>query len=384
MDAIPKKRPKKYTLRRGSTLFECEHVLTNLLNSPVPIRLSLPSDDRRVFLKDLRVAAIVSAASSVPIVTCEWGSQVTAHTYASLVGLAATVYGKPFVEGQQYASVGDARRNLGERLDILEDPPGSKETLTFCAIDEETRRQPVALSGLSSKAAFTAQFAKYVNDYFDKGPSAGFSASIAPSLFDEQSSTEDAIYGFVYELYQNTFNHGSLNEEQEVIRGLRTIRLRKRVGHKRSRDSFIRGAKEFGELEEYLEATVPVEGPFKFYEISISDNGMGILSRFRASRGISRGGSQEGDIELLNRIVAESLSSDARKSKMGEGGLKKALRAVDGVKGFVSLRTDDVWVVRSSAYAGGASPEKWLTPVRGLDGLSRIPGTHFSLILLAS
>ncbi len=384
MDAIPKKRAKKYALRRGSTLFECERVLTNLLNSSVPIRLSLPSDDRRVFLKDLRVAAIVSAACSEPLVTCEWGPQVTAHTYASLVGLAATVYGEPFAEAQPYASVGDARRNLAERLDILEDPPASKETLTFCAIDEETRRQPVALSGLSSKGEFTAQFAKYVNEYFDKGPSGGFSASLAPSLFDEQGSTEDAIYGFVYELYQNTFNHGSLNEEQEVIRGLRTIRLRKRGGHTRSRDSFIRGAKEFGELEQYLEATVPVEGPFKFYEISISDNGMGILSRFRATTSIGRGGSKEDDIELLNRIVAESLSSDARKSNMGEGGLKKALRAVDGVKGFVSLRTDDVWVVRSSAYAGGGPPEKWLTPVRGLKGLSRIPGTHFSLILLAS
>lgn len=386
MKSRPRQKLNKFTLRRTSTLFECERLLTNVVSSTAPIRLCLPSDDRRVFLKDLRVAAIISAASHLPTVTCEWPPQVSTHTYKSLMGLAATVYGTPPADRQQYASVTEARRSLAERLDILEDPPGSKETLTFCAIDEETRRQPIALSGLSSKAAFTTQFGKYVKDYFDRGPSVDFSASIAPGLFDQGASTEEAIYGFVYELYQNTVSHGSLNEHQDIVRGLRTIRLRKRVGSKTSRDSFIRGAKEFGELENYLEETTPAKGLFKFYEISISDNGMGILSRFRTSRSLPKGPGEgrSDDLELLNHIVAESLSSDTRKSKFGEGGLQKALRAVDRVRGFVSLRTDDLWVFRSPESADGVTADDWLTPVKCADELSRIPGTHFSLILRAS
>ena len=373
-------------MARTSSLFDCEHLLKRLVTSTEPILLLLPSDDRRVFLKDLRVNAMISAASRIPTVTCEWATQVTADTYESLIGLAGVVYGAPHDEGRQFASVGEAKRALARRGDILENPPGSKETLTFCAVDQETRTRPIAFSGPSTKTSFTAGLREYVHRYFDKGPSTSFSSRIGPSLFDEGVSVEECIYGFVYELYQNTYNHGSLNQNQIVIPGLRIIRLRKRVGDTGSRDDFIRGASDFAELEGYLQQSIPVRGKFKFYEISISDNGMGILSRFRttARQGLGFSGSRTDDLSLLNRIIARSLSSDVRKSNIGQGGLQKALRAVDTVKGFVSLRTDELWVYRSPTDGDQVIDGKWLRPVDRSEGLSRIPGAHFSIVLRAS
>lgn len=386
MYSFPNQQPDRLTLTRASSLFDCESVLKRLSIATSPILLSLPGDERRVYFKDLRVSAIVSAASRTPSVTVEWAAQVSADTYESLVGLAGTVYGAPYTPGRQFASVDEAKRVLAQRADILEDPPGSKETLTFCAIDQDTRTRPIALSGRLTKMSFMARLREYVSRYFDKGSSSGFSLGLGPNLFDQEMSVEELIYGFVYELYQNTYHHGSLNEDQRVIPGLRVIRLRKRVGNKASRDDFIRGGSDFTELETYLRQTVPEHGAFKFYEISISDNGMGILSRFRATTRPERknASSANGDLEFLNRIIADSLSSDMRKSRIGQGGLQKALRAVDSVRGFVSLRTDQLWVYRSPMDRDPTHDGEWLRPVDGSAGLSAIPGTHFSIVLRAS
>ena len=379
--------PQKIALTRTSTLLDCERVLKSIATPTGPTIISLPSDDRRVFLKDLRMAAIISAASIMPEVKCEWSHQVSAETHESLVGLAGAVYGVPLAQGHKFVSIDEAKQTLARRLGILEDPPGSKETLTFCAIDEATRSQPVALAGQSGRAAFTAKFGKFVEKYFDEGTSKMFSSHIGPSLFDAGPlSVADHIYGFVYELYQNTFNHGSLDENQQTIPGLRLIRLRKRGAHAKTRDAFIRGAHYFPELARYLQQVAPSSKSFKFYEISISDNGMGIVSRFRTTThaGPESSSSTGHNLELLNHIIAESLSSDVKKSQIGEGGLQKALRAVDSVKGFVSLRSDNLWVYRSPTDSNGTSQDKWLRPVANSEELSTIPGTHFSLLILAS
>ena len=382
-------KPQKLTLTSASDLFECERILSRINSATTSTVLLLPKEDRRLFTKDLRVVAIISAASQNSQVKCEWPSNLSAETHQSLVGLAGAVYGVEANEGHMFVSRNDAKQVLAQRLDILENPPGSKETLTFCAIDGTTRAQPVALSALSEKSKFIDELGNYVRKYFDIGPSEDFSSSISPKLFDDGSSVEECLYGFVYELFQNTYVHGSLDQDQKTIPGLRLIRVRKRFGQASSRDAFIRGAGQFSELKEYLEENLPSDRSFKLYEISISDNGMGILSRFRTI------GQAESPIEplslgenlkLLNRIVAESLSSDARKSNVGRGGLQKALDAVDKVKGFVSLRTDNLWVYRSPENMNPASPEELLRPVKIENGgeLSKIPGTHFSMIVRAS
>ena len=382
-------KSQKLTLTSASDLFECERILSRINSATTPTVLLLPKEDRRLFTKDLRVVAIISAASRNSQVKCEWPSNLSAETHQSLIGLAGAVYGVEANEGQVFVSRNDAKQTLAQRLDILENPPGSKETLTFCAIDETTRAQPVALSALSEKSKFIDELGNDVRKYFDIGPSEDFSSSIGPRLFDDGSSVEECIYGFVYELYQNTFVHGSLDQDQKTIHGLRLLRVRKRIGQVSSRDAFIRGAGQFSELQEYLEENLTSDKSFKLYEISISDNGMGILSRFRSigqAEPPKEPQTPGENLKLLNRIVAESLSSDSRKSNVGRGGLQKALDAVDKVKGFVSLRTDNLWVYRSPENTNATSPEELLRPVRieNRGELSKIPGTHFSMIVRAS
>ena len=379
--------PIKLKLTGSSDLFECERILSCIDRATAPTVLTLPKDDRKLFLKDLRVVALISAASRNAHVKCKWHHNISLKNHDSLFGLAGTVYGVPPVEGHKFASLDEAKFALAQGRNILEDPPGSKETLTISAIDETTRSQPVALSALSEKAKFIEKFRNYVREYFDEGISEDFSSSIGPNLFDDGSSVEDCIYGFVHELYQNAYNHGSLDKDQVTIPGLRLIRLRKRIGHGNSLDDFLQGASQFSELEKYLRENAPQNKPFKFYEISISDNGMGILSRFRSVREPTlqeEPSSPYDNLKRLNEIIAKSLSSDARKSYIGQGGLQKALRAVDKIQGFVSLRTNNLWVCRSQEDANAASEDEWLKPVANEGELSNIPGTHFSMIVRAT
>ena len=384
MSSAPRTRKVKIT--RTANLFDCEEALNDFVSSGDPVSLLLSSENRGIFFKDLRVAAIISAASQTSNVECKWHPQLSQQTHRSLLGLAGAVYGVPYTNGQVFSSANNARRILAQRLDILEDPPGTKETLTFCAIDHTTRSQPIALSGLSGKTEFESQFGNYLREYFDQGVSSSFTTSISPSLFDDGASISACLFGFVFELYQNTYNHGTLDVNQAIIPGLRIIRMRKRIGNRSSREAFIRGAAKFSELEHYLHEIAPRQKTFKFYEVSITDNGMGILSRFRTTTQNVRQDGSSGieDLRLLNRIIAESLSSDDRKSNVGEGGLKRALRAVDTIRGFVSLRTHDLWVYRSPLDNPEKLDYEWLMPVKRSKDFSKIPGTHFSMIFLAS
>ena len=379
--------PKKLKLTGSSDLFECERILSLIDRASTPTILTLPKNDRKLFLKDLRVVALISAVSRNANVQCKWHHSISSANHDSLLGLAGTVYRVPPIEGHKFASLDKAKFALAQSRNILEDPPGSRETLTISAIDETTRSQPVALSALSEKAKFIEKFGNYVREHFDEGISEDFSTSIGPNLFDDGSSVEECIYGFVHELYQNTFYHGSLDEAQKTIPGLRLIRMRKRIGHGNSLADFLQGANQFSELEKYLRENTPQNKPFKFYEISISDNGMGILSRFRAVKEPTFRGelsTPQKNLVRLNEIIAKSLSSDARKSYIGQGGLQKALRAVDTIQGFVSLRTNNLWVYRSPEDANAVSKDRWLKPVANVGELSNIPGTHFSLIVRAA
>lgn len=382
----PSEIRKHLSLTRHSTLLDLENILKTLRTESAPTTISLPSDNRAIFLRDLRIAAVISATYKMSNVECRWRKNISAETHKSLIGLAGAVYGVLTEEGDKFPSLKEAKWKLSQRNDILENPPGSKETLTFCAIDEETRSQPLALAGFPDKANFIALFERFVLEYFDKGNSKIFFSRISPNLFDFGNSVADQIYGFVYELYQNTFNHGSLNENQKTIPGLRIIRLRKRISTPKARNAFIEGANGFLELKEYFQKVAPSDKSFKFYEISISDNGMGIVSRYRSVTGTDIGikPTVSGNLDLLNRIVSESLSSDTKKSEIGEGGLKKALRAVDRIQGFVSLRSDNLWVFRNPNDSDNLSDNEWLKPVASSKELAPIPGTHFSIIVLAS
>ena len=373
-------------IKRESDLWECESVLNYVTKSAEPVHIQLSQIDRKIPMKDLRVVPIISALSRTGTGTCSWEKNMSTENQNPLIDLAMKIYPVTEENRQNNTLVDNEKRLLANRLDILEIPPGKEETLTVCAIDQKWKGSPLSLPTKFEKTEFIREFGKLIQEHFDIGTSTYFSTSIGPSLFDYDLSNADRIFGFVYELYHNTFNHGCLDKNNCIIPGIRLIRLRKRVGHSQTRNTFIENAKGFTELKSFFQSTAPSGRSFKYYEISISDNGMGILNRFRNTIDTSElnPGSRDANLRLLNRIVGESLSSDSTKSGKGEGGLKNVLKAVDEVRGFVSLRCDNLWVYRNSKEHSDNSQDNWLKPVQDSGELATIPGTHFTILLSAS
>ena len=366
-------------------LWDCEKLLTTVNKSTAPVKIQLSKISRKIHMKDLRIVPIISAVSQAGIGTCSWEDTIAEKNYDPLINLAMNIYRVTEENRQSDTSIENIKKSLAIRKDILEDPPGSKETLTVCAIDQRSRSCPLAFPTKFDKKQFIQVFEGLVEDYFDYGSSANFSKSLGGDLLDKGPSILELIFGFIYELYQNTYDHGCLDKNHRVIPGLRLIRLRKRIGYPNSRDSFIQGARGFAELESFFKKTAPRSKNFKYYEISISDNGMGIVNRFRHMTKESEQNPRlpDSNLQLLNEIVEKSLSSDFAKSGKGEGGLKNVLKAIDKVRGFVSLRCNDLWVYRNSEDSEEHSGN-WLRHVGKPSDLAEIAGTHFTIYLLAS
>ena len=156
---------------------------------------------------------------------------------------------------------------------------------------------------------------------------------------------EECIYGFVYELYQNTFglimvpsrpirakdytdrSTANSTTKENLPRNVRASRL-----SFEDASQFSERLKIFYGMKYTLRRSTSSSMKYQFPTMAWE-----ILSRFRA---VGQTASQKEaslpceNLQLLNRIIAESLSSDARKSNIGRGGLHKALRAVDQDKGI--------------------------------------------------
>ena len=373
-------------LERESDLWDCEKALKTITTSTTSVHVQLSRIERKIPLKDLRVVAVISALSQAGTGTCGWENNISIDNQNLLINLAMKTYPVTEQGSQSETSIEEVKKLLANQNDILEDPPGRGETLTVCAIDHKSKARPSVLPTEFNKTKFIRVIGNLVQEYFDSGTSTNFSRFLGFDLFDVGLSKAEHIFGMIYELYNNTFSHGCLDENNRVVPGLRLIRLRKRSGHGGTREGFIKGARGFTELEYFFQQTAPLSKSFKFYEISISDNGIGILNRFQHTRGISvqNSKSREANLQLLNEIVEKSLSSDSTKSGSGEGGLKNVLKAVDEVRGFVSLRCNNLWVYRNSEEQSDDSKGNWLKHVGDSSDLANISGTHFSIFLLAS
>jgi hypothetical protein len=119
-------------------------------------------------------------------------------------------------------------------------------------------------------------------------------------------------------------------------------------------------AADFSELGEYVRDWSSLNRGTAFYEVSVIDNGLGILGHFVAARKEFQQQitTRTDRLKLLSRILLtpkdNGNSSTAYSSKdltgveRGAGrGLERALGAVARLNGFVSLRTSEFWLYRS-------------------------------------
>ena len=106
---------------------------------------------------------------------------------------------------------------------------------------------------------------------------------------------------------------------------------------------------------------------------------MGIIKRFLASRpdyNLDADFTQLTDLEKINFIIEKSLSS---KLFSGAGqGIKGALRSIQELNGFLSLRTNDLWI-----YFDGTDSLKDFSfnPVQTSMKLSDKRGTSYNILI---
>lgn len=392
---------KKSTIRDLEDL--TAHLTTNQSGS---VDVWLPRELGTQFFKENRVTSLLAmAARDQTLYVTDWiGDADIAQTRARfgtrIEGLASLTYAaeirnarkeRPDIGEQELKRVvieergGIAEPEPHEDSRKAEAPGGPKRrgegsrahSLTFCAFDHQDPRQdapiPIALSAVNTKEAFIQQFIKYRHKYFEKGRAEDYGKRVS-------RDSDRALASFVYELFENSYQHGRLNYSHELIKGIRYVCLRKHIDYNKT--AFIKRAASFPELQKYLHQTISKSGTFIFYEVSVSDHGLGIIDRFLATRPEFRSGTiipnLNARISLLNRIIREALSS---KYQTGAGhGLRRALAAVDTLQGFLSLRTDRLWVHHTSANASSRDATPQLIPVGVSENLPLVAGTHFNML----
>ncbi len=371
-------------LIRSQTLPDIEEELRRIYKSGVKqVDVWMARDLGPQFFKDTRIVSLLAAAThlGVRVRVIDWAKdpdggldEKTRDRFGTtLEGIASLEYADAIVDSQKVDilnRLGDLRRFVSDKDGVRTPEKTSGRSLTFCAFDPEDPI-PVGFAGLKGKAAFMREFLRYRRDYFEIGSGEGFSDRIPKHIDDELAS-------FAYELWQNGFQHGRLDELNKDIRGLRYIRVQKHVAQATS--ELVDRAAGFSELQEYLEREARGPGPFKFYEVSIADSGLGICDRFLATRPEFNSGSRAdfSAVEVINRIINEALTSKLSQSGAGHG-LERAIRAVHRVRGFVSLRSGSSWLYQSINQGAATVNGLQMLEVQHHSDLPSV-GTLFNLI----
>jgi hypothetical protein len=374
-------------IQTGDNLKKIEHEITRLNSgTDTESTILLARNLNAHFFKQSRVAALFATAKRHGQVHFRdwhhnWIESDLVNVFRSSVAhFAASVYSQTISNQHDLEPPFNAKK-LGSLValesGILE--PHSRArggvvgtSLSFCSVDPEFG-EPAALAGLTyNKKRFVDELTSIKRRDLDLDPSPE-----TLDLFGDESP-ERAIASYVFELNQNGYEHGNRSGEDKkvVLPGLRLIALRKHVATNLAQ---IRSyADGFPELQSYVEGMFSAHRMLKYYEVAVSDQGMGMLGRFLLDRTEFRDEARNRNerANLLSRLLTETLTSKRGAPGAG-GGLIRALRAARTLKGFISIRTDDFWFYCS--FAGGESAPLEIFEVSG-NPPSPIAGTHFNAL----
>jgi hypothetical protein len=366
------------------TLFDLEEKLARVGKFTVRHNLAvrLARNLRWDFVRESRLAALLATIGrNHDLTVCDWydkwdDDQIETYFRTSLVGMTALLYSTR-VTNLRSAEIPETKEALLQRIAIgggvLEPRLGGSrgKSITFCAFDPDWS-EPAALSGTTNhKELFKRTFGNYRRKYLEIGK--GLVRT------DVSQKWDDRLEDFIFELYQNTYEHGRGDVDGPSVPGIRYIRIRKYLDQK---EHFLSRAKGFLELTEYLQHVIPGHGAFKFYEIAISDHGEGMITRFLRTRPdfAPRPQSESDYVSLINGLLTTPLTS--KRDFPGAGyGLPRALRAISLLQGFISLRTQNIWLYGHSAENNGGLVETGLRNVGFAAELGPVAGTHFNILL---
>ena len=297
----------------------------------------------------------------------DWTEEKTSRRFTTNIdGVAALVYSsimdKVRLENTRKEPVPDTLyESLKTRLKMTGALEDTGQTRTFVAIDPDYSVPIEFSNGEGLLKSFQYLIQQILKEFGDK--------------YGTRTQAERALYSFIYEIFQNTIEHGRFAKDGKVIPGLRYLRIRYYIDNtiERLRDR----AAGFPELEDFI---LRRDNPRRrFLELSVSDGGQGIVSHYVNSVSISATSFEE-RLALLRQLVEEKASSKDRMSGGGLG-LPNAMHALSKLKAFISLRTEEFWMYRDFSKPSEGKQAELIQPVSAPEQISRLNGTQFNVLI---
>ena len=383
-------------IKAGDTLIDLEKHNSKIRSDASEVRIYLSKNYKKRFFNDTWISSLIANASldhkKLVLTDLTEGSKdkITNRFSDSLIGLTSA-YHADVIENSKHEKlqidIDEIIKSIAVNQKGLIDDSSAGHTFVFCSFDSNDRKnyfpRPLALSA-EGVDDFTEKFLKIKRNKIDIA--FGIANQMDNVLFPEYNTyqREKGFASFIYELYENTFQHGNKDENNDLIQGMRSFSIRRHIAANFS--ELKRQAENFGELGNYLTGVSKHKKykNFSFYEISIIDNGIGIIKRFLASRPefkVDEKFQCLSEFQKLNYIITQSLSS---KLFSGAGkGIKNALRNIFYLEGFLSIRTNNVW-----AYFDGQDQSSRITPqfrhVKTDVKIDSIRGTHYNILIPVS
>ena len=187
---------------------------------------------------------------------------------------------------------------------------------------------------------------------------------------------------FIYELEQNSHEHGRFDKDGSLIPGLRYLQMARyyfeKKEHLEAEWNWHSG------LLNFAQSKFSREKIRSFLFVTITDLGCGIVDKYLSkyqelgNRDVSRIERRD----LLNGILTNVYMTTKSAGSVAAGaGLLNALRAASGIEGFVSLRTDQFRMERDYATARFESGDISLKDSSETGILAKIAGTHWTLVI---
>ena len=370
-----------FSIPSKPSCFQLEKLNIALERVPVddPIVLSLARNTRSNFFAETSIAQLISHLAQRPgrlVIRDAHNSwlPVPNNRFVSRIdGVAALAYSHLIASGRlENAKQQPAPDSLYGKLETLLWNSGCLEdhgpTRTFVAIDPE-HPNPVKLSSPQGFKTPFEMIALSILREFHK---------TEKSRSSERQRAEEQLFNFVYEIFQNTIEHGRYSKKGQMIAGVRYLRLHNYKDT--SIEKLSHRAAGFEELKAFITRRGQKDGTKRFIELAVADAGQGITSHYLNSQSFNA--PQLSDrAQVIQGLFGGTLSSKRAMSGVGFG-LPNAMAALEELEAFVNLRTEEFWLYRDySAQNLNSDISQPLLPVRGLDQLSPIRGTQFNVLI---
>jgi hypothetical protein len=368
--------------RRDPTLWDVEAAMVEAAllapDEPIMLRLAHNTDGR--ILSDIAIARSIAtlAARPGPLVirdyTTSWENARTQERYLETIdGAAALLH----VDGTRRHLVSLHEEPVPDRL--VERLRARFLTTAKLERDVGPSRTYVAVDPKSSVPIEFDTRTRSGREMFDRQIESALKQFGLPKggLFKNRNDArtyERSIYDAVYEIFHNTYEHGRVGPDGTPLPGLRFIRFRTHIEN--DAGQLARRSESFGPLTAYFARRSRQHESRRFFEISIGDEGMGIVAHYL--RAIGGDSPEPGYAGLLSRILTESLSS---KRFAGSGlGLPIAMMALSKLQAFVTLRSGDEWLYRDFSADDTPGAERSFDVVPTPERVSRVVGTQFTIL----